>query len=867
MKTREQLRLSYAAASIISMEPRSELLPALADCYYSLRFCYEDHPVQNGEPVRLPIKSPMEPLGTLMRWRFTESALASLQRLGESLPADSDELDSLHWFARLLRQTSLPTVLGVAEDYIGWEKRPPAPRRQLEAFRSFLRVPDPERHEPIGFGQLGPLAVRRDLPELDVAEVFALREDARSRLVRLGSGSSSNTTGKTAQWDDLLPWLARHAPNDFGASVRTLWGDAMQSPEPLESLFQLDELLPAEDPDGRLAAELLDHAADLLTRERAEMVLVPLTELMLLHGTLETVLAWLRAIQDVAIERGGGAAIGLLPLPTAFRGLAPRGLAEAARQEFEASRPEMDQTADDQERRRRCVRARHWLQIYAYVVEATPEVVSWALQLADELAAEEEFRFALFLIVSRSEDPTLFERALLHPTFQEYQTGFNSWRWPPDIPKGTRPDFTFDALHGKTSMTVSGRLLRARGQDEELCRWGRALAVQAMTAFGNVPPQTEVSATKLTVNVGPGGDHQGFGVQPLPHGGETWRGTDGPAWGVDRSEERAAPTQEDADRQMAQFHADLKLWREPSRREFMEFNAVSPLLRWSELEPERFVAFAEEFLGRVWHEGTGEVMEFAFFAAALGVGLLRIVPASARRFAEHTSGGIRVRVLTFDGALSWGTHQLWDAGLNHHPEIRRLRAEMLETVASDEAILWQALAAHAGGNEGEITALADARLAKPSARERALGVSLLAFQGNADANARLQNLLATDPSFWVREHAQWAQEVCLAELACRERYRTALGAGTLDEAALALAEIRAAASPMAYAWRGQIERSVAWTPDKRTRAYFDLFWYHWGNTSTRKRDIRLGGRELPKYCRGDRMDEGVSSRQAPWWRP
>ena len=181
-------------------------------------------------------------------------------------------------------------------------------------------------------------------------------------------------------------------------------------------------------------------------------------------------------------------------------------------------------------------------------------------------------------------------------------------------------------------------------------------------------------------------------------------------------------------------------------------------------------------------------------------------------------------------------------------------------------LLWHVLAAHANGNAEHLTRFALSQLDGTLARERALGESLLAFTGTQQACERLALLLDKDPSFWVREHAQWAREVCLTELACRNRYRSALRARTLDELAAGLAEIRQAASPMAYAWHHQIELEERKTDNPRTKAYLKLFWYNWGNPSSRKENIKLCGRKLKDYCRGENLKDGVTSRQAPWWK-
>ena len=77
----------------------------------------------------------------------------------------------------------------------------------------------------------------------------------------------------------------------------------------------------------------------------------------------------------------------------------------------------------------------------------------------------------------------------------------------------------------------------------------------------------------------------------------------------------------------------------------------------------------------------------------------------------------------------------------------------------------QVLAANRGGTEGEVLKLAKEHLLSPHARDRALGVTLLAFVDPTQTNWEIwcSLLLPDDASYWVRDQAEWALEAFAVE--------------------------------------------------------------------------------------------------------
>jgi hypothetical protein len=184
---------------------------------------------------------------------------------------------------------------------------------------------------------------------------------------------------------------------------------------------------------------------------------------------------------------------------------------------------------------------------------------------------------------------------------------------------------------------------------------------------------------------------------------------------------------------------------------------------------------------------------------------------------------------------------------------------------NDEMLLWQAIAAQARGNGRELEGLAHEFLRAETAKDRALGITLLAFSYD-DSTSRLQDSITSDSSFWVRDHAEWGLQVRATEQSCEAKYREVLSSQSLPEMSAALAELMPALTPMSQAWYPMIEQEFGWPKgDRRMEVYLGSFWYHWNSLRSHREDVSICGRKLREYCRGERLKDGLTTRQAPWW--
>lgn len=855
-ETPEQMRLSYTAIGIISFRPEMSLLPALMDCYRSDDYCFAEQGTETV-PVRLPIKSPIEPLGLLARWHYGESGLVALSQLAMSTPHGSNDWKDIHGFSLLWRMAEIPAELGNAEDIVG--KRNPKDDSWLFAdFRDSLGDLDAPKRNFLGLDLVGRLAIRRDFPELSPKEIAQILEITETLLSSVDRTTLSGSHEERC-FEDLLPFLARYSPETMHHAVHVLWQYIIGTPRSWQCLYKLNELMLGSDQGGKLTTAANTHSQLLLNQENAEIAVEQVTELMLFHADDKNLLTWLRKISELTFPRSSGPVIGINSLPVAFAELAPSNFESVARSEAEAALRELALAQSEGRKTKVC----HWVQILAYVVaEPHLELCQWALDLADRYHDHKNLHFPLFLILSRCKDATILERTLRHPSFTEFQTGFNAWRWSLAFSDGKWPIFTWENLKESASLTAAGWILLRSGNHDELRNWGSDFSAAALTAISGTPispPQTNIE-----MRVGGEGRLEGIHIEKLPPGHDSWLSIQSPAWGVDRNTTRPSPTNEDLDRSNDNLHAHMKERRTSLYREFVNFNAAGPLERWSRIAPKEFSQWAEEFLARSMNAGFKTRFEMAYLIETIATSLLRLNPENLSN--DSLLAASPIRITSIGGKVLHREGVMWEPELDHSDVILKARRRLLFEALNDETIMWQVTAARSKKNAIAIAKFVEEWLESSLARERVLAVTLMAFQGDENLLPKLHKLRETDPSFWVRDHAGWASDICAAEVACQRRYSKILEESSFESIVAGLAEIRPALTPLAFVWSKTDEnRSKLMRQAKRNRAIFRLFWSRWSRQSSSRQNIELSGRKLQEYCRGERLREGISSRMSPWW--
>jgi len=854
----QQLRLSYAAASIISFRPEFDVLPALADCYLSDSFCYGELGNQQHS-AWLPIKSSAEVLGVLARWRYGESALPYLAEIAEGLSKKSLEYENLQEFVRLWRSAKLPEVFGVPKDIYG-DSDPKDDAARMAYLYSALSNPSEQGRGLIGCNVIDRLAVRRDLEEFTTSQIDQLIVEANQRL-DLAKHQNFSGSFEERGLKDLIPYLARYAREEFSKVVRSLWLAAIESADSWRRFYLLDNYLLVSDPDGTLVEQLISISERFKSQQDFEMAATRLTELMLFHANPEMLLSWLKITAELTFPGSSYPAISTLPLPTAFKELAPAGFDSIANHELEKCLIEAESTDPNSALQRAC----HWLQILAYITRGPSlELCSWALDLADRFPDCKALRFPILELVSRSSDFTTLKRALLHPLFQEYQIGYNAWRWGRDLTPSERSALNWEELRRSTTLTAAGWIIRFANRDDLLCEWGREFSAAALSALSPIPHSH--SQVGIEIQTKCKGRVALMRPASLPGGQQAWAGISSPSWGIDRTLSVPLPTQAELDERNAIFAKDMEARRASDLREFTGFNAAGPLFRWSQIAPHEFGLWAEAYLAKNSDAGFQTGFEMAYLTNVVTIALLRIKPEYVLQseMLHHEQSG--VRVISYNGGVLNRVEALWEEDFNDSNAVDKERKQQLLLAANDEEILRHVLGAHVEGNSKALHNLAVEFLGSRKASERSLGVTLLAFSGDRELLSLLKEVSQIDESFWIRRHAHWACDACVSECSVKDCYSNILDTESFEDVIVGLTQLRPALSPMAFAWRSAGDNgSRLANQTSRNRAAIELFWAHWSNCSSSCENIEFADRKLKEFCRGERLKSGVTDRIAPWW--
>jgi hypothetical protein len=118
--TRQQVRLTAIALSIISLRPDNGLLADLALCHATDSLSWEILKTPDGKEHKYPFKSVENNIGILMRWSYTEAIMPELEKLANQNSKDELMLKGLQWLAKILRTVNIPTVLQLPPDTRQW---------------------------------------------------------------------------------------------------------------------------------------------------------------------------------------------------------------------------------------------------------------------------------------------------------------------------------------------------------------------------------------------------------------------------------------------------------------------------------------------------------------------------------------------------------------------------------------------------------------------------------------------------------------------------------------------------------------------------------------------------------------------------
>jgi len=859
-----QLRLSNAAISVISLRPEICLLPALVDCYRSHAFCYQDWRGGVGGH-RWPVKNAYDHLGVLLRWHFDERELIeALAEMARHATIAGDDVEKIRGFARNIRLTSLPKELGESDDI--YDRTNVEQENSVDFLRAALAGDTGRARNALAFETFARDAIRRDLPTMTKAEVEELVRFATEFLQQHPNEIQISNTVEQQVFVHLLPWLARYSPEVYHTVLAdyVILGAAAKNPSNV--FLEVDGVPPVDSHGAEIIRAIFAKMPALLDLETVSGFISEMTEIVLLHGSMQQIVQWTEWLATKPLSRGGGSYVSLLPLPTAFANYATSEFFEEAKSHAVVA---VESLRQDPSNEVRLHVSRHWLHLSCYCAPHDQQSAEWAFETLNSLPLRHELEWPLVYLLLKIADLTVLRRAMTDNRtrrFLDEEDGSFLARLLINNPVSEQLEPSeIDGL----PISAVGLLYWRRDDKQGLRRWGQRLATVALAFLKMEPPETRVIHRSYRT-ADSSGLMSGFGID-TPRGGQRrsfCRGSS--AWGVDRESTIPSPTREEIDRLVEEFKNDLDRLRAWAGGQLTAFNAAPALERWADIDPSAFASFAESFFAALETAGIKTYEAMGTIAWCIATATMKTDPRGGLDVTERWCSEWAFRVVTFGGLSTIATARLWSSECNSAPGIASLRKEVCRRALNDEDLLVQVLAASRGGTEDEILKLAKEHLTLPRARDRALGVTLLAFVSpTGEVGDFLRDIATRDGSYWVRDQARWAQEVLSVERSCRDRYAELLRSPlALEQIAAGLAELRPALTPLARAWRSSVEKLSKWSfGNDRVTAYVELFWYHWESRSESRRDVKIAGRKLKDYSRGEGLKDGVTLRMAPWWPP
>jgi hypothetical protein len=427
---------------------------------------------------------------------------------------------------------------------------------------------------------------------------------------------------------------------------------------------------------------------------------------------------------------------------------------------------------------------------------------------------------------------------------------------------------SYEDLMGVLPQTFVGGVLALTDRKADLKRWGRELFAVAVRELGK-PPFQRQSHVATEVHLAENGNVRGVGLGSPPAESQAWSGTAG-FWGVEYGRAANIPAsgnrQEVLDAELARWRLDenqIRLWE---HYELHTFGGSPALDAWSRLFPEEFLPRARALL-----ESATDAPRFAWhlggFLHAVTCCLLRLSPNEAWQYylsLQYGRLGVTVRS---DYDVPEFFHTLWNLQRCTSPEHDNLRKSFFRNCLNEFEVMIGCVAALANRAETWLMQFAEEQLANELARERVLGVSVLAWVGTSASADRLDQVVERDPNDWVRGHAKWAKEVTLQEYSARALLRQLAREGDPYKLSAGLQVLKAALTPLARWWAPGIlreEKAKGTVLDSRCAAVMESFWYHFRSTHSSR--VEVFGRYLEDFCRGEKLDRLKISKLVPWWR-
>lgn len=846
------LKMAGVALSVISTRPETSLLRVLALAVATEKYNLVDRGTPRIGPdgpqpgiVWLPSKDVWNSVELLMRWTFTETALADLLHIARSNPTDELLLHGVRWLAAFLWQVNVPSDLhlppdcgyrhlsrkSVAQKVLGGEVVF-APETDIEEVVKYLEYKD----------QLAAWAAREDVDWQDT-DKEPMISATRATLGKIQESGLFGFAG-------AIPWIARWKP-ESAAELLTdvlpeiLPGGKVFIPDAVERIF----LVPPSRRDEVLA--LIRERLDAALNEEGMMRMQWAVELLLLLLNEDDWMSWLEWISERPWIRR---MMLYYPLPQLSRLLVPPNAILEIHQRL------IELPIDDSDRRNASEFAFWAIFPVHSKVPSQPlfeKLKSWLLKNDPKDFWHPYFELLLSVAPLYPDTINAVGNLAQNPQLRRVIQG---WLNTDQERCGlVDPDTPYLEAKKILPWDTLGRFLLRHSRLDDLKQWGHDLIAYVKNLMAKSEEiETPPGPIQLRLN-------NQTGVVSLKNSAsepkETHFTSSSSQWFADDAADGAMrelklddPTerQRKFDEWNRWFDKAASL-ADGQGRLWMYFSAHEELLEWARRFPDDFKAVALPLLAalREWpcEAWSAEKLvntvrrdiTFAWFG---------LDPGSALKDRRESGGGwdlITDYGLSVMNSISWRPDSLGVVGHEGH------RRSLMLNAKNDFEVARMSIAAQEFGSEEALFLLAEEWAASALMKERALAASMLAWVESEEAGDRLELLAASDSSHWVRRHAGWALEVWKCEMGARRLFKEAIAQEEPWRASIKFVQMYPALNFSARWW---LQREVVGLLDDasisasvRALAYRTYYRFQ----SVKKTYEKAGGRTLQEYWRGEKI--------------
>ncbi len=840
-RTAHQLVLSNVALAILSENPLTALLPALALAKATDRLSTERHHWQHPTTEReqsqdIPCKDIINNLGPVLRWRFTEKAKPHIEALRDK----TSDVVLRRGFESMLRSF----------DRFGWNWGGTTPQHLRDQQPLFAGTAEENRSR---FVDCPELAARDELPSLRSDDEAIIAEKLEEAFNSPQLRESRSYTSAAMDVDHYLGWFAKLRPARLAEIGSTFRLRALANREPWLALDLANDLPYA--PEVVSPAELLQAAIALVERRSASStkrfdhsILEAHVLALTCFGSAE-LKEWL--LYAARNERAR-ANIHMYQIHVLSRYLLPDDLATFAR---EQARQCCDEEPDESD-----ISASlfdYWAVLGGTSGPPDAEFHEWVDSniRTRHLAGHRRFYWRLLWFRTAPDEvlrEAMSDGAILGLLGNDGLRASVYANRP--IQDWTALTRDFERLIASMPLDDVGTVLVAAGQLENLSRWGHLMFDQALPSVGEPPFERSFWGKTIYERDAFGGSAGSSCDRERPASTETTEALR-PAAKTNLRDFAAQFSIEERDRKVNEA---LQIWRndwENLRRHddgaFSQFGAFRALEVWRDQHPAEFLSRTAKLLEKAAAK-PGEAFHLGGFIAAVLDAMVTLDADLAVQFDEQLrDSALRVDVINDYGERTF-VATLWRCAAAGSESATRILRRELDACTDEEQLARHAITALAEGGEATLQRLCLELLAKPLAKDRCLAVSVMAWMPSDWAIQRLQALAQSDESGWVRRHSAWAAEVAQHEQSIRTHYQRTLRMIDRNAVIARLQTMLPGLTLSARSWHRDLEERELKDRDipRATEAALAAFWYNFRHRSS-SAGPEIFGRKSREYLRGE----------------